>query len=120
MFIDGDFESCGAETQVYELTYSGNTPVYTQKAGSVIEMNEGYAYSGYGYFPQGSAIRIAAMTEITLPVCGNGNVEIGETCDSNSVECSLINPDYVSGTAICNSTCSGYSESNCSTSDGWF
>lgn len=106
--------------KVYELTYSGNTPVYTQKSGSVVEMNEGYAYSGYGYFPQGSTIRIAAMTAITLPVCGNGNVEIGEICDGNSVECSAINPDYVSGTAICNSTCSGYSESNCSTSDGWF
>ncbi|MBQ3367939.1 hypothetical protein IJG44_03440 [bacterium] len=35
-------------------------------------------------------------------------------------KCSQINSDYTSGTAVCNSTCSGYNENNCSTSDGWF
>lgn len=106
--------------KVYELTYNGNTPVYTLKTGDISDFAEGYAYNGYAYFPKGNKIRIATMTEVIPPVCGNGTVEIGETCDGNSVECSQINSDYTSGTAVCNSTCSGYNESNCSTSDGWF
>ena len=106
--------------KVYELTYNGNTPVYTLKTGDISDFAEGYAYNGYAYFPKGSKIRIATMTAITLPVCGNGTVETGEICDSNTVECSAISSDYTGGTAVCNSTCSGYNESNCETSDGWF
>ncbi|MBQ3368302.1 thrombospondin type 3 repeat-containing protein [bacterium] len=105
--------------KVYELTYNGNKPVYTSKTGDIVNLIEGYTYNGYGYFPQGNKIQIAAMNEI-VPVCGNGIVEKGEVCDGDSVKCTAIDSDYISGTAVCNSTCSGYDESSCEASDGWF
>ena len=105
--------------KVYELSYNGNKPVYTSKTGDVDNFAEGYTYNGYGYFPQGNKIRIAAMNEI-VPVCGNGIVESGEVCDGDSVKCTAIDSDYIGGTAVCNSTCSGYDESSCEASDGWF
>lgn len=105
--------------KVYELTYNGNKPVYTSKTGDIDNFAEGYTYNGYGYFPQGNKIRIAAMNEI-VPVCGNGIVESGEVCDGDSVKCTAIDSDYIGGTAVCNPTCSGYDESSCEASDGWF
>ncbi len=105
--------------KVYELTYNGNKPVYISKTGDIDNFAEGYTYNGYGYFPQGNKIRIAAMNEI-VPVCGNGIVEKGEVCDGDSVKCTAIDSDYIGGTAVCNSTCSSYNESSCEESDGWF
>ena len=105
--------------KVYELTYNGNKPVYTSKTGDIDNFAEGYTYNGYGYFPQGNKIRIAAMNEI-VPVCGNGIVESGEVCDGDSFKCTAIDSDYIGGTAVCNPTCSGYDESSCEASDGWF
>ena len=105
--------------KVYELTYNGKKPVYTSKTGDVDNFAEGYTYNGYGYFPKGNKIRIAAMNEI-VPVCGNGIVENGEVCDGDSVKCTAIDSDYIGGTAVCNPTCTGYDESSCETSDGWF
>lgn len=105
--------------KVYELTYNGNKPVYTSKTGDIDNFAEGYTYNGYGYFPQGNKIRIATMNEV-VPVCGNEIVENGEVCDGDSVKCTSIDSDYISGTAVCNSTCSGYNESSCEASDGWF
>jgi len=32
---------------------------------------------------------------------------------------SNLDASYIDGTAACNSTCSGYSEENCETDDGW-
>ncbi len=46
-------------------------------------------------------------------VCGNGVVESGEVCDSDSVDCSTLG-NYESGTlAPCLSDCSGYDTSVC-------
>jgi len=104
---------------VYELAYNGTTPVYTQKTGDPVETVDGYSYSGYGYFAQGSGIRISTMAQIEEAVCGNGEIEPGELCDGNSVACTTLDSDYDSGTAYCNSSCSGYNESSCEIDDGW-
>jgi len=105
--------------KVYELTYNGNTPVYTQKTGDALDVRDGYSFDGYGYFAKGNGIRISTMAEIMEAVCGNGVIEPGEVCDGNSVACTTVNSDYDSGTAYCNSTCNGYNESSCETDDGW-
>jgi hypothetical protein len=105
--------------KVYELTYNGNTPVYTQKTGDALDVRDGYSFDGYGYFAKGNGIRISTMAEIMEAVCGNGVIEPGELCDGNSVACTTVNSDYDSGTAYCNSTCNGYNESSCETDDGW-
>jgi len=51
-------------------------------------------------------------------ICGDGIIETGETCDGNSVQCTALSPDYIGGTATCNSTCSGYNTGSCE-EDGW-
>ncbi|HQO90736.1 MAG TPA: hypothetical protein PLX56_00270 [bacterium] len=105
--------------KVYELTYNGNTPVYTEKTGDALDVRDGYSFDGYGYFAKGNGIRISTMAEIMVATCGNGIIEPGELCDGNSVACTTVNSDYDSGTAYCNSTCNGYNESSCETDDGW-
>ncbi|HNT28539.1 MAG TPA: hypothetical protein PKH10_10220, partial [bacterium] len=46
--------------------------------------------------------------------CGNGIVEPGEVCDGNSVYCEDLDPnEWNSGTAYCNSTCTGYDTGDC-------
>ncbi|MBU2104347.1 MAG: hypothetical protein KKF67_01030 [Nanoarchaeota archaeon] len=44
-------------------------------------------------------------SEVIPAVCGNGILEIGETCDSNSIICSILG---YSGTQLCNSQCNGW------------
>lgn len=106
-------------SNVYQLTYNGNTPVYTQKTGDLTDAVDGYPFNGYGYFAKENGIRISTMSEIVEIICGNGVTDPGETCDGNIVQCSTLDSDYESGTASCNSTCSGYNLSACVESDGW-
>jgi hypothetical protein len=106
-------------SNVYELTYNGTAPAYTQKTGDFNETADGYSYSGYAYFAQGNGIRISTMAQIEEAICGNGEIEPGELCDGNSVACTSLDSDYDSGTAYCNSTCNGYNESSCEIDDGW-
>lgn len=47
------------------------------------------------------------------PVCGDGIVELGEVCDSETRRCAEINPEYYLGMAECNETCDGWDESDC-------
>ena len=47
-----------------------------------------------------------------IPVCGNSIVDSGETCDSDSIDCSTLN-NYEPGTAPCKADCSGYDTSVC-------
>ncbi len=49
-----------------------------------------------------------------VPVCGNGILEEGETCDSTQIECRDIDPlKYDSGVATCGSDCQEYDTSPC-------
>ena len=48
-----------------------------------------------------------------LPMCQDGTKEGDEHCDSDVVECSTLNPDYVIGLAFCNDSCSAYDLSRC-------
>ncbi len=57
--------------------------------------------------------------DVIQSVCGNGIIETGEICDSNTVQCTTLSSDYISGTATCNSTCSGYNQGGCEEDDGW-
>lgn len=50
--------------------------------------------------------------------CGNGRVDSGESCDGSSVSCSSLNASYTSGTASCNSSCSGWDVTKCQGSSG--
>lgn len=46
-------------------------------------------------------------------VCGNGTKEGKEICDSESVRCYDLDPQYYLGTAECNSTCDDWDISDC-------
>ena len=48
----------------------------------------------------------------TASNCGNREIEDGEVCDGNAMECSTLNPNY-SGYAICKGDCSGWDLSGC-------
>ncbi len=80
-------------------------------------MQENYAYNGWAYISDGSYVKQSTSNDVPA-VCGNGVTEPGELCDGNSVECTTLDPEYIGGTAACNSTCNGYNEVNCET-DGW-
>jgi agmatine/peptidylarginine deiminase/subtilisin-like proprotein convertase family protein len=47
-------------------------------------------------------------------LCGNGEIDEGEFCDGNNISCNELDPEtWESGTANCNSTCSGWNTSSC-------
>ncbi|MGI6394789.1 MAG: hypothetical protein ACOX2F_08735 [bacterium] len=104
----------------YEYRFEGRPDTYLNfypLDGDMREMQENHVYNGWVYIPDGSNIKLSTLNDVPS-ICGNGVIEPGELCDSNSVACTAISDDYVSGTAYCNSTCDGYNENNCST-DGW-
>ena len=52
----------------------------------------------------------------TASNCGDRNLDEGEVCDGNAMECSEIDPSYTGGYAICNDDCSGWDISGCHSS----
>ena len=65
----------------------------------------------------GKYIRLSTNSDVPA-LCGNGIVEGDEVCDGAPIDCAELDPNYVSGTATCNSTCDDYNTNNCS-DDGW-
>ena len=78
---------------------------------------QGYVFDGVLYQVFSGTLH-KSKAGSSLPVCGNGVVEFGEICDGNVASCSSVSSNW-SGTAVCNSTCDGYSEDSCETDDGW-
>lgn len=50
--------------------------------------------------------------------CGDGVVGGGEICDGEAVACTALSGEYAAGMASCNSSCSGYDTSACTTAQG--
>ncbi len=49
-----------------------------------------------------------------LNTCGNKELDAGEICDGNEIECDSINDkNYISGKAPCSADCLGFIESSC-------
>lgn len=48
--------------------------------------------------------------------CGDGHVDSGEVCDGGTVACTALGNNYAGGNASCNSTCSGWNTSRCTSS----
>jgi hypothetical protein len=104
----------------YEYRFEGRPDTYIDfysVVGDMLEMQENHVYNGWTYIPDGSSVKLSTLNDVP-GYCGNGVIEEGELCDGNSVACTTLDPDYVSGTAYCNSTCDGYNEGNCE-EDGW-
>lgn len=57
-----------------------------------------------------------ATCDEKVPVCGNEQVEQGETCDGGIVNCTSFGA-YIGGTATCKSDCSGWDTSTCITEE---
>ena len=116
---DGRFYlSCDDETYRFEDDGDGGIS-FTELSGDIRELQDVYTFDGYTYFYDENTIWISTSNDVPA-ICGNGIVESGEVCDGDSVKCTAIDSDYIGGTAVCNSTCSGYDESSCEASDGWF
>lgn len=49
----------------------------------------------------------------TASNCGNRELEEGEVCDGNAMECNIIDPGYTGGYATCNADCMGWDVSDC-------
>ena len=49
----------------------------------------------------------------TASNCGNHELEEGEVCDGNAMECNIIDPGYTGGYATCNADCMGWDVSDC-------
>lgn len=103
---------------IVKLTFNSNAVVTANLIGDKVDLRNNYSTGYLTYFPNGSNLRVSTMEEMVSAVCGNGTTETGEICDGNSVECTTLSSDYVSGTAVCNSSCNGYDEANCE-EDGW-
>jgi hypothetical protein len=101
------------------LSFSGSSVTETLYTGDETELRNHYSSGSYTYFPEGTNLRISTIEEDPAAICGNGHLETGEICDSSSMACTALDPDYDSGTAYCNSTCNGYNEDNCEIDDGW-
>ena len=50
--------------------------------------------------------------------CGNHVVDVYETCDGDSIECSALSSNYTSGYATCMADCTGYDTNSCSSNGG--
>ena len=100
----------------YEYRFAGRPDTYIdfwELNGDIREMAENHLYNGWVYIPDGSAVKVSTNNEVPS-YCGNGIVEPGEVCDGNSVYCEDLDPnEWNSGTAYCNSTCTGYDTGDC-------
>ncbi len=100
----------------YEYRFVGRPDTYLdfwELDGDMREMQENYLYNGWVYIPDGNKVKLS--TNNTVPsICGNGIIEPGEFCDGNSLDCWDLDPNqWDSGTAYCNSTCTGYDTGDC-------
>jgi len=125
--FDGKLYS-GCGTVIYRLEETDVSFNKLELSGDKIFLKDNHIFDSTGFAAEGSSIIL--FSELTLPeeetpeeptqpVCGNGIVEEGEVCDSNVVNCTTLNPSYISGTATCNSDCTGYNETECEIDDGW-
>jgi len=80
-------------------------------------VREGYSYNETLYQVFSGYLHLSKTATIQA-VCGNGVMEPGEVCDSDILQCSELDTEYIGGIAACNSTCDGYNETNCEV-DGW-
>ena len=114
---DGRFYlSCDDET--YRFEDDGDEGIsFTELSGDIRELQDVYTFDGYSYFYDENTIWISTSSDVPA-ICGNGIVEGDEVCDGTPINCELLDSNYVSGTAACNSTCDGYNTNNCS-DDGW-
>jgi len=103
---------------VMKLEFNGSAVVATDLIGDRVDLRNTYSKGNHTYFPNGNSIRVSTIGKVNTAICGNNLIETGETCDGNSVQCTALSPDYIGGTATCNSTCSGYNTGSCE-EDGW-
>ncbi len=80
-------------------------------------VREGYVHNKVLYQVYSGALHKSKVSGIQAE-CGNGMIEPGEICDSDTIQCTELDSSYIGGTASCNSACDGYNESVCET-DGW-
>ena len=114
---DGKFYlSCDDETYRFEDDGDGGVS-FSELSGDIRELQDVYTYNGYTYFYDENTIWISTNNDVPA-LCGNGIVEGDEVCDGAPINCTELDPNYVSGTAACNLTCDGYNTNNCS-DDGW-
>lgn len=106
--------ACGNYVRRIEWNYS-----LTTVSGKKESFQRGHAFENILYLPDAKKITSSIIGIAPVPVCGNGIVETGEKCDKNTIQCTTLSSDYISGTATCNSTCSGYNQSGCEEDDGW-
>ena len=100
----------------YEYRFAGRPDTYIDffpLDGDMREMAENHLYNGWVYIPDGNKVKVSTNNDVPS-YCGNGIVEPGEVCDGNSVYCEDLDPnEWNSGTAYCNSTCTGYDTGDC-------
>ena len=108
--------SCDDETYRFEDDGDGGVS-FTELSGDIRELQDVYTFDGYAYFYDENTIWISTNSDVPA-LCGNGIVEGDEICDGAPIDCTELDPNYVSGTATCNATCDGYNTNNCS-DDGW-
>ena len=100
----------------YEYRFAGLPNTYIDffpLDGDMREMAENHLYNGWVYIPDGNKVKVSTNNDVPS-YCGNGIVEPGEVCDGNSVYCEDLDPnEWNSGTAYCNSTCTGYDTGDC-------
>ncbi|MDX9806770.1 MAG: hypothetical protein RBT87_13160 [bacterium] len=109
----GEIVYLGCKNGQYEIEETGLSTI----SGEKNFVREGFVYGKVLYQVFSGALHLSKTLTIQAE-CGNGLIESGEICDSDTLQCSELDADYVDGTAACNSTCSGYNESSCET-DGW-
>ncbi|HSA34560.1 MAG TPA: kelch repeat-containing protein, partial [bacterium] len=100
----------------YEYRFAGRPDTYIdfwELDGDMREMAENHLYNGWVYIPDGTKVKLSTNNDVPA-VCGNGILEPGEVCDSDSVYCEEIDDtQWNAGTAYCNSTCTGYDTGDC-------
>ncbi|HSW59625.1 MAG TPA: thrombospondin type 3 repeat-containing protein [bacterium] len=122
---DAEMQKSGPSTGSGQVVYLGckNGQYRIEETGlSTISgeknfVREGYTHNKVLYQVFSGALHKSKVSGIQAE-CGNGMIEPGELCDSDTIQCTELDSSYIGGTASCNSTCNGYNESVCET-DGW-
>ena len=112
------YADCFLSSSVFTIEQSSYLYEFHPMSGDSVELGDSYISGQYGYFADGNGVRVSYF-DPSAPVCGDGVVEGDEVCDNNSVACTTLSGDYISGDAPCNSTCSGYTTGGCEEDDGW-